>query len=97
MIISFYNRWTEDIFNRKDTEVARKTCPKELWRIAQRKLDQLNAAVSLESLAIPPSNHLEALRGKRRGQHSLRRNNQYRICFHWAKEGPERIEITDYH
>ena len=66
-------------------------------RVAQRKLDQLNAAVSLASLRIPPGNHLEALGKDRQGQHSIRINNQYRICFIWTDDGPERVEIIDYH
>ncbi len=72
-------------------------CPEQLWRVAQRKLDQLNAAVSLGSLRIPPGNHLEALPGDRQGQHSIRINDQHRICFVWTDEGPERVEIADYH
>ncbi len=71
--------------------------PKHRRRVAQRKLDQLNAAVSLASLRIPPGNHLEALGHARQGQHSIRINDQYRICFVWTDEGPERVEITDYH
>lgn len=97
MIISFRDQGTEDVFNRKDTKAARKVCPKNLWKVTRRKLDQLNAAVSRESLAIPPSNHLEALHTDRSGQHSIRINNQYRGCFVWTSEGPERVEITDYH
>jgi len=72
-------------------------CPEQLWRVAQRKLDQLNAAVSLGSLRIPPGNRLEALHEDREGQHSIRINDQYRICFTWTDEGPERVEIADYH
>jgi proteic killer suppression protein len=65
--------------------------------VAPRKLDQLNAAVSLGSLRIPPGNRLEALSGDRQGQHSIRINDQYRVCFVWTDEGPERVEIADYH
>jgi len=65
--------------------------------VAQRKLDQLNAVVSLESLRIPPGNELEALKKERVGQHSIRINDQFRVCFVWTKEGAERVEITDYH
>jgi len=68
-----------------------------VWRVAQRKLDQLNAAVSLASLRMPPGNHLKALSQGRQGQHSMRINDQYRICFVWTDEGPERVEIADYH
>ena len=97
MIGSFYGQGTEDIFNRRRTKAARRACPEPLQRIAQRKLDQLNAAVSLVSLRIPPGNHLEALGSDREGQHSIRINDQYRICFVWADEGPTRVELTDYH
>lgn len=97
MIRSFHDRGTEDIFNRRPTKAARRTCPEQAWRIAQRKLDQLNAAVSLASLRIPPGNRLEALREERSGQHSIRINDQYRICFIWTEQGPERVEIADYH
>jgi len=97
LIRSFYGRGTEDIFNRRRTKAARRTCPEQVQRIARRKLDQLNAAVSLESLRIPPGNHLEALARDRDGQYSIRINDQYRICFVWTDEGPSRVEITDYH
>ena len=97
MIPSFYDQGTEDVFNRCRTKAARRTCPEALWRVAQRKLDQLNVAVSLTSLRIPPGNHLETLSKDRQGQHSIRINDQYRICFMWTDEGPERVEITDYH
>ncbi len=68
-----------------------------LARVARRKLDQLNAAVSLRSLSIPPGNRLEALKEDRRGQQSIRINDQFRVCFVWTDQGPERVEITDYH
>jgi len=97
MILSFFNEGTEDIFNRKNSQAARTICPVSLWRVAQRKLDQLNAAVSLRSLAIPPGNRLEALDRERRGEHSIRINAQYRICFRWTEEGADRVEILDYH
>lgn len=97
MIVSFATPGTEDIFNRKGTKAARQTCPVVLWRVAQRKLDQLNAAVSLLSLRIPPANKLEALVSDRAGQHSIRINVQYRVCFVWTKAGPANVEIVDYH
>jgi proteic killer suppression protein len=68
-----------------------------MWLVARRKLDQLNAAVSLGSLRIPPGNQLEALKDDRRGQYSIRINDQFRVCFVWTDEGPERVEIADYH
>ena len=97
MILSFRNQGTEDIFNRKSSKAARRLCPENIWRVAQRKLDQLNAAVSLASLAIPPGNRLEALGRERRGQDSIRINEQYRICFKWTDEGAQGVEIGDYH
>lgn len=65
--------------------------------IAIRKLAQLDAAQTSEFLRSPPGNHLEALKGKRKGQHSIRINDQFRVCFRWTDEGPEDVEITDYH
>lgn len=97
MIISYKDQGTEDIFNGNDTKQARKTCPQTLWRIARRKLDQLDFAVSLNDLRSPPRNRLEALKGDRTGQHSIRINHQYRICFIWSEEGVTEVEILDYH
>lgn len=97
VIKSFREQGTEDIYNRVNSKEARRTCSEQIWRVAQRKLDQLNAVVTLESLRIPPGNALEALKGTRTGQHSIRINNQFRICFVWVEEGPDRVEITDYH
>jgi proteic killer suppression protein len=97
MIQSFKNQATEDIFNGKSTKVARKTCPKNLWRIAYRKLEQLDSVIALDELRIPPGNKLEALYSDRKGQHSIRINDQYRICFTWTVHGPMHVEVTDYH
>ena len=66
-------------------------------RVARRKLRQLEIADCLDDLRIPPGNRLEALRGDRAGQHSIRINNQYRLCFLWTEAGPEDVEIVDYH
>ncbi len=65
--------------------------------VALRKLDQLHAAAGLADLAVPPGNRLEALRGARRGQHSIRINDQWRVCFVWMADGPHNVEIVDYH
>ena len=65
--------------------------------VAARKLDQLHAAVQLTNLRAPPGNRLEALVGDRAGQHSIRINDQYRLCFVWKEDGPHDVEITDYH
>ena len=97
MILSFANKATEDIFEGVNSSEARKLLPRELLRIAFRKLDQLNAADRLDDLKVPPGNRLELLKGDRRGQHSIRINDQYRICFTWTPEGPESVEIVDYH
>ena len=69
----------------------------DLQRVALRKLAILDAAESLSDLRIPPGNRLEKLSGNRLGQHSIRVNDQWRICFRWTKAGPEEISITDYH
>lgn len=97
MIKSFFNKGTEDIFDHRGSIEARRTCPKLIWRVAQRKLDQLNAVISLSFLRLPPGNRLEALKQDRQGQHWIRINDQFRICFVWTEEGPERVQITDYH
>jgi proteic killer suppression protein len=97
MIISFRNKETEDIFDGMHSKSARKVCPQTLWNIAQRKLDLLDAAAQLSDLRVPPGNNLEALKGSRRGQHSIRINDQFRICFNWTSHGAENVEITDYH
>lgn len=97
MILSFKNQATEDIFDSKDSKVARKLCPQNLWSVARRKLDQLNAVTFLEELTIPPGNRLEALKGDRIGQYSIRINQQYRICFTWIQDSAREVEIVDYH
>ena len=66
-------------------------------RVAMRKLQQLNAATNLDYLRIPPANRLEALKGDRLGQYSIRINDQWRVCFVWTHEGPSQLEIVDYH
>ena len=65
--------------------------------VAVRKLAQLDAAETLEFLRSPPGNRLETLKGERAGQHSIRVNDQFRVCFRWTKAGPEDVEIVDYH
>lgn len=97
MIRSFRDRGTEDLYNGIASKAARRSCPQALWSVAQRKLDQLNAATVLQDLAVPPGNRLEPLSGDRKGQHSIRINEQYRVCFGWTEEGPTEVEIVDYH
>lgn len=97
MIRSFKNSGVEDIFNGKDTRAARSSCPQNLWKVATRKLDLLDSAWHLADLSVPPNNRLEALSGDRKGQYSIRINDQYRICFVWTEKGAEQVEIVDYH
>ena len=97
MIVSFKDKATEDIFNGIASKQARKACSQALWRIATRKLDELDSVVDLEELRVPPGNRLEALSGNRNGQYSIRINQQYRICFKWGETGPFEAEVTDYH
>ncbi len=65
--------------------------------VVERKLLLLDAATNLQDLASPPNNRLEALKGDRKGQHSIRVNDQYRLCFRWTQTGPEDVELVDYH
>jgi proteic killer suppression protein len=97
MIQSFANLATEEIYHGKSTKAALRLCPGGLWEVAFRKLDQLDSVVELDELRIPPGNRLESLKGGRRGQHSIRINSQYRICFIWSASGPQQVEIVDYH
>lgn len=97
MIHSFWDSGTEDVFNGVNTRVARKTCPKNIWSVAQRKLDQINRVLDVQELAVPPGNHLERLDKDRKGQYSIRINKQYRICFNWENDRAVNVEITDYH
>ncbi|HDZ59744.1 MAG TPA: plasmid maintenance system killer protein [Actinobacteria bacterium] len=97
MIQSFKNRGTEDIFNGRNTKEARKLCPRLLWKIAVRKLDQLDSVRTFAELKIPLGNKLEALSKDRKGQYSIRINDQYRVCFKWTEPGPTEVEVTDYH
>lgn len=93
MIRSFADRDTERVWRR---ESARRIDPR-IHKAANRKLLQLDAATVLDSLRVPPGNRLEALKGDRAGQHSIRINDQWRICFRWADGGAEDVEIVDYH
>lgn len=93
MIKSFRDRDTEKLFAR---EPSRKL-PHEIQRTALRKLAMLDAASELRDLRIPPGNRLEALRGDRKGQWSIRINDQWRICFRWHEGNAYEVEIEDYH
>lgn len=93
MIRSFGNAMTEAVANGK----LPKGFPSDILRRAVRKLTMIENAVELIDLRAPPGNHLEALKGDRSGQHSIRINDQWRVCFTWADGGAEQVEIVDYH
>ena len=97
MIVSFRNSATEDIFDGKTSKPARKLLPQNLWLIGSKKLDLLDSVTELDELRVPPGNRLEELAGNRKGQYSIRINDQYRICFSWTDYGPDIVEIIDYH
>ena len=92
MIKSFSCRDTEKLFNDIDVKRFRNICRK-----ARMKLEILNATVSLKGLMVPPGNRLEALKGDRKGQYSIRINSQWRICFKWHDGNAHDVEIVDYH
>jgi proteic killer suppression protein len=87
----------DDIWLLLEGRVPGKGFPAQRARIAQRKVRQLNRVVTLGQLAEPPGNHLEALAGDRAGQHSIRVNQQFRLCFVWTDAGPAEVEFVDYH
>jgi proteic killer suppression protein len=97
VIESFANSGTEDIYDGINSSAARKLLPRNLWNVAIRKLDQIDAATVLDDLKVPPGNRLEALKRDRAGQHSIRINDQYQICFIWTETGAVDVEIVDYH
>ena len=93
MIRSFADRLTERLFQRERV----RGLPPAMLRVALRKLVQLDAATVLDDLRVPPGNRLEKLRGDRAGQHSIRINDQWRICFRWRDGDAFDVEIVDYH
>lgn len=93
MIVSFRCAATEQIYQGNQSPEL----PAGIQKVALRKLQQLNLARNLADLRIPPGNRLEALRGNRHGQHSIRINDQYRLCFAWTDHGVEDVEILDYY
>ena len=97
MAITFLGSGTEDVYNGIDTKAARKVCPSGLNRRARAKLFLIDDAESVRDLKMPPGNRLEELKGDRRGQHSIRINDQFRICFRWTDAGARDVEIVDYH
>lgn len=93
VIRSFADSATERLWSRRRT----KRFGPDVERAALRKLAMLDAAEVLDDLRVPPGNRLELLRGERAGQHSIRVNRQWRVCFEWTAAGPERVEVVDYH
>ena len=93
MIVSFASAETEQVWRGRFS----RRLPHDIQSTALRKLRMLNNAKVLRDLAIPPNNRLEALSGHRKGQHSIRINDQWRICFRWTNGGPADVEIVDYH
>lgn len=94
----FADAGTADIANGLSSRKARQRLPGQLYESAGVKIERILTAEILDDLRTPPSNHLEALRGDRKGQYSLRINQQYRICFLWSEvDGASELEIVDYH
>ena len=93
MIRDFADKETDKIWQ----GIVSRRLPHDIQTVARRKLRMLNNARQLEDLRIPPANRLEALKGNRRGQHSIRINDQWRICFRWNDGGASQVEIVDYH
>jgi len=93
VIVSFAGVETEHLFRGERS----RRLPFEIQNTARRKLEYLHRARRLDDLRMPPSNRLEALKGGRKGQHSIRINDQWRICFEWRDGNAERVEIVDYH
>ena len=93
MIRGFKNKVTEAVFDGQ----CPKGFPVQIFSVARRKLEALDAAERLEDLRIPPANRLEPLKGDRKGQYSIRINDQWRVCFRWTPTGPTEVEIVDYH
>lgn len=93
MILSFHDGVTEAVSRGRKP----KGFPADLYAVTRRKLGYLDAAKTLDDLKSPPGNKLHPLIGDRAGQHAIRVNDQYRLCFVWTDAGPERVEFTDYH
>ena len=93
MIRSFKDKETENIWN----GIVSKKLPRDIQNIGRRKLRMLNNSINIKDLRVPPSNMLESLKGKRKGQRSIRINKQWRICFIWKNSDCYNVEITDYH
>jgi proteic killer suppression protein len=96
VINTFAEKATEDVWNGDNTAAAR-NIPRQLWAVAARKLDMINAAANLDALKVPPGNRLEKLSGSLKEHYSIRINDQYRIVFRWGSGMADEVRITDYH
>ena len=92
-MLRFKNKDTEQIFQGHPV----RRLPSDILRRARMRLQRVVVAIALSDLRLPPSHHLKALSGDRKGQHSIRINDQWRVCFYWTEQGAMEIEITDYH
>jgi proteic killer suppression protein len=92
-IRGFRGKWSRPLFD----DVLPRGFPPDVFAVARRKLMMIDQARRLEDLRNPPANRLEALKGVRRGQYSIRINDQWRICFHWSEGHAESVEVVDYH
>ncbi len=92
MLKSFKCKETEKLWKQENNKI-----PSTIKAVALRKLAQIHYSSDLDDLKVPPANHLESLKGKRKGQHSIRINKQYRICFKWHQGYASKVEIIDYH
>lgn len=97
MIVSFRNKGTKDVYDSVGSPAERRALPQNLRRKVQLLFEWMESAVEIRDLRFPQGNRPEKLKGDRQGQHSIRINEQYRICFRWTKNGPADVEITDYH
>ena len=96
MIQSFADATSADLFRERNTRAARRI-PRQLWRVAQRKLKLIDAAARLDDLVVPAGNRLELLKGDQAGRHSIRVNEEYRVTFRWKKGHAYEVRVEDYH
>lgn len=96
VIRSFADQTTADLFHGRNSKAARRI-PRDIWPVARRKLDRVNAAAALSFLADPPANRLEALKGAQAGRHSIRVNDQYRVTFRFEAGDAFEVRVEDYH
>jgi proteic killer suppression protein len=96
VIQSFADETTADLFRERNTRAARRI-PRDIWRVAQRKLKAIDVAARIDDLKIPPGNRLEVLKGDQVGRHSIRINDQYRVTFQWEQGHAHEVRVEDYH